>query len=184
LNEVFDDTDHPRGQHIGPLAENVWQGVAQPVQPLPDGDAMLEKETANLIDDCSAFPYEPGADPMQRLQIELLICLYRNTARCGALNGFGDGKSVTEIVLVRWPERLCIERWHLPHVVTEAAEIACQVMGAHSRLDADQAGSNVRKPGNSVTAGGFLPQHNGPLSIEAYQMKGVLTRVDTDGGQA
>jgi hypothetical protein len=119
------------------LAENIGQGVAQPMQPLADGDAMLEKETANLIDDGSAFPDEPRTDAVQGLQIELLICLCWNAPRCGALNRFGDSKSIAEIVLMGWPERLGIECWHLPHIVTKAAEIACQVMGAHSRFDTD-----------------------------------------------
>jgi hypothetical protein len=44
LNQVFENTDHPRGEHIGPLAENIGQGVAQPMQPLTDGNAVLEKK--------------------------------------------------------------------------------------------------------------------------------------------
>jgi hypothetical protein len=33
--------------------------MAQPVEPLAHGDAVLEKETADLIYDCRAFPDEP-----------------------------------------------------------------------------------------------------------------------------
>jgi len=103
------------------LAENVWQGVTQPVQPLADGDAVLEKETANLIDDCRAFPGEPRANAMQGLQIELLICLCRNAPRRRALNRFRDSKGIAEVIHMRWPERLGVERGHLPHIGGMAA---------------------------------------------------------------
>jgi len=59
LDEVLNNADHPRGQHIIPLAENIRQGVTQPMQPLTDGDAVFKKETADLIDDCGAFTNEP-----------------------------------------------------------------------------------------------------------------------------
>ena len=43
---------------------------------------------------------------MQRLHVELLLCLDRHEAHCRPLHGLGDGFGIQEVVLLRFDEGL------------------------------------------------------------------------------
>ncbi len=93
--------------------------MAQPMQALAHGDAVLQKKAANLIDDRGPLSNQAVAHAMQRLKIELLVRLRRDTSRRWPLHGFSDRVRIAEVILVALPERLGLDRRHLPHVVTE-----------------------------------------------------------------
>ena len=94
---------------------------------------MLQEKAADLIDDRGSLPYQAVTHTMQRLEIELFVCFRRHTPCRGTLHGFSNRMRISKVILVSLPERLGIERWHLPHIGTKVAEIACQVMDIPSR---------------------------------------------------
>ena len=104
------------------MGENVRQSMAQPVEPLPHRDAVLQEKAADLIDDRGSLPYQAVAHAMQRLQIELLVRLRWYAPRCRTLHGFGNRMRISKIILVSLPEWLGVDRWHLPHVVAEGEQ--------------------------------------------------------------
>jgi hypothetical protein len=82
------------------LGEDAWQLTAQEPQSLPHGDAALQQEGADLIDDAGALTDQSLAYAMERLQVELLSGLGSDESHRGALNCFGDRLSITEVVLL------------------------------------------------------------------------------------
>jgi hypothetical protein len=84
---------------------------------LPDGDAALEQQSANLVDHCSATTHPALAHPMQGLQIQLVVRLDRNEAHTWPSHGLGDRFRIDIVVLVRLHVRLHILSRHQAHVV-------------------------------------------------------------------
>jgi hypothetical protein len=72
---------------------------------LSDGDAAVEAEGADLVDNRGALADETGAHPVQGLQVELFGRLGGDKAHGCALDGLGDGFGVAEVVLVALGER-------------------------------------------------------------------------------
>ena len=105
------------------LGKNVRQCMAQPVEPLPHRDAVLQEKAADLIDDRCPLPYQAVAHTMQRLRIELLVRFRRYVPRRGTLYGFSNRMRISKIILVSLPERLGVGRRHLPHVVAEGEQL-------------------------------------------------------------
>ena len=110
------------------MGKDIRQCMAQPVEPLPHRDAVLQEKAADLIDDRGSLPHQAVAHTMQRLQIELLVCFRQYAPRCRPLHGFGNRMRISKIILVSLPEWLGVDRWHLPHVVAEGE----QLTGSHS----------------------------------------------------
>src|ERR1700757_3250593 len=94
--------------------------MAQPVDPLPHRDAVLQKKAAHLIDNRGPLPHQAVAHTMQRLEIELFVRFRRYAPRRGTLHGFSNRMRISKVILVSLPESLGGDRRHLPHVVTEA----------------------------------------------------------------
>src|SRR6516225_1299904 len=120
--------------------------MAKEAVSLPDDDAALQEKAANLIDHCGPFADKARPYPVQCLQIELLIGLGWNKARRRSLHGLGHSMSISKIILVSLPKRLRIARRNLLHVVAERRKVPSNVVCCHSRLDANEAGWEVRKP--------------------------------------
>jgi hypothetical protein len=80
--------------------------------PLAHGDATLEQQSPNLVDHRGAPYHPPFADPVQRLQVELIIAFDRHKAHRGTGYSFGDGFGIDGVVLVRLHVRLHILGWH------------------------------------------------------------------------
>ena len=85
---------------------------------------MLQKETAKLIDHSCPIANQPRTHPMQRLQVELIICLDRNAARRRPLHSLRDRVGVSEVVLVALSKRLSISRRDLFDFVTKCNQFA------------------------------------------------------------
>src|SRR4029450_3880695 len=97
---------------------------------------------------------------MQRLEIELLVRLRRDTPRRWTLHGFSDRMRIAEIILVALPEGLGIDRRPLPHVVADGDELAGHIVGSHACLYANQARRHICKPGDNSIARYLLAQYN------------------------
>jgi hypothetical protein len=119
LSQILEDANHPGRQDTRPLRKNVGQCMAQPMDALAHGNAVLQEKAADLIDCRGSLPNQPVAHAMQRLKIELFVCLCRHTPRRWTLHRFCDRKCIAEVILVRLPEGLGIDRWDLPNVMAD-----------------------------------------------------------------
>src|SRR5947209_2075910 len=99
-SQVLDDVHHAWRQDIGGRGQYARQLGAQEALPLPHGNATLQQEGADLVDDAGALADEALAHSMQRLQIELFGRLGGDELHRRALNGFGDCLGVAEVVLL------------------------------------------------------------------------------------
>ena len=111
---------------------------------------------------------------MQRLQIQLLVGFGGNEAGRRPLHGLGHGMSISEVILVPLPKRLCIRGRNLLHIMAKRGKLASNIVRRHSRFDANEAGWQVRKPRCDASARDLLSQHDGARRIETDHMKCVL----------
>jgi len=127
-------------------AKDVRQCVAQPVEPLPHRDAVLQEKAADLIDDRGPFAHQAVAHTMQCLQIELLVRFRRHTPCRGTLHGFSNRVRISKVILVSLAERLGIDWRHLPHVVPEGEQLTGHIVRSHAYLYSNQTWRHIRKP--------------------------------------
>jgi hypothetical protein len=104
---------------------------------------------------------------MQRLQIELLVRFRRYAPRRGTLHGFSNCMRISKVILVSLPERLGVDRRHLPHVVAEGEQLTGHIVRPHACLYPDQAWRHIRKPRHNSGACYLLAQHDPSSCIEA-----------------
>jgi hypothetical protein len=149
------------------LGKDVWQCMAQPVEPLSHCKAVLQEKAADLIDDRGPLPYQAVAHTMQRLEIELFVCFRWYAPRRGTLYGFSDRQRIPKIILVSLPEGLGIDRRHLPDVVAEGEQLTGHIVRSHAYLYPDQAWRHIRKPRHNFGARYLLAQHDPSSCIEA-----------------
>ena len=77
---------------------------------LPESNAAFEQQTADLIDHCRP-PNDPALTyPVQRLHIQLVVCLDRNKAHRRSPDCFGNRLGINEIALVGLHVRLYVLR--------------------------------------------------------------------------
>jgi hypothetical protein len=72
---------------------------------LPDDDAALQKNAADLIDHGGPLADQARPDPVKRLQIQLLVGLGWNKACRRPLHRLGHRMGISEIILVPLPKR-------------------------------------------------------------------------------
>jgi hypothetical protein len=108
--------------------------MAQPVEPLPHREAVLQKKAADLINDRGPLPYQAVSHTMQRLEIELFVRFRRYAPRRWTLHGFSNRMRISKVILVSLPERLGVDRRHLPHVVTEGEQLTGHIVRSHACL--------------------------------------------------
>ena len=75
------------------------------------------QKAAYLIDHGGPLADQARPDPVQRLQIQLLIGLGWNKACRRPLHRLGYAMGISEVILVPLPKGLCVRGWHLFHVV-------------------------------------------------------------------
>jgi hypothetical protein len=100
-------------------------------QPSHGGTSRMMREyqvkAANLIDHCGPLADQARPDPVQRLQIQLLVSLGWNKACCRPLHGLGHRKSISEIIFLRLPKRFCIRGRNLLHIVAQCGQLATRL---------------------------------------------------------
>ena len=74
---------------------------------MPNDDPTFQKKATNLIDHCGPLTNKALPHPVQRLQIQLLVGFGWNKASCRPLHGLSYRMSISEIILVPLPKRLC-----------------------------------------------------------------------------
>src|SRR6266498_1438713 len=114
-SQVLDDVHHAWRQDIGGRGQDARQLSTQEALPLPDGDAALQQESADLVDDASALAHQSLTHPMQRLQVELIGGLRRYELHRWPLHRLGDRLRVAEVVLLSLRIRANVLRRHQPH---------------------------------------------------------------------
>src|ERR1700750_2521756 len=173
---------HAWRKNVGPLGQDVRQLLAKKAGSLPDHDAAFQKKATYLIDHRGSLADEARPHPMQRLQIQLLVGFGGNEAGRRPLHSLGHGMSISEVILLPLPKRLCIRGRNLLHIMAKRGKLASNIVRRHSRFDANEAGWQVRKPQCDASARDLLSQHDGAARIEADQVKGVLAHIYSDGG--
>jgi len=93
--------------------------LAEEAKPLTYRNAVLQKETADLIDHGCSLADQARSRPVQCLQIKLIVGLHRNAACGRPLNSFRDRVGISEVVLVALPERFGISGRYLLYVMAE-----------------------------------------------------------------
>ena len=111
-----------------------------------------KRKPRNLIDHSGPLADQARPDPVQRLQIQLLIGLGWNKACRRPLHRLGYAMGISEVILVPLPKRLRIRRWHLLHIVAERGKFTSNIVRRHPCFDADKAGWQVRKPRCNASA--------------------------------
>src|SRR6516225_250167 len=104
---------------------------------------------------------------MQRLEVELLVRLCRYAARRRTLHGFSNRMRISKVVLVALPERLGIDRRHLPHVMPKREQLTSHIVRSRACLYPDQTWRHIRKPRRNSGARYLLAQHDRSTYIEA-----------------
>ena len=117
--EILDHVHHPRRQEIGAVGKDVRECMAQEAQALAYGDAALEQEGSDLVDDGGALGDKARTNPMQRLKVELVDTLGGNEAHGGTLHGLSHGFGIAEVVFLALEEGLHELPRHQPRVVAE-----------------------------------------------------------------
>src|SRR6266536_4730883 len=114
-SQVLDDAHHAWRQDIGGRGQDARQLGAQEALSLPHGDAALQQECADLIDDASALAHQSLTHPMQRLQVERIGGLRRHELHRWPLHRLCDRFRVAEVVLLSLRIRANVLRRHHPH---------------------------------------------------------------------
>jgi hypothetical protein len=79
---------------------------------LPHGNAALQQERADLIDDAGVLTNQPLPHAVQRLQVELLGALGRDELHRWTLHRLGDRLSIAQVVLLASRVGPHIFGWH------------------------------------------------------------------------
>ena len=150
--QVLDDVHHARGQHLGRRGQEARQLSTQEALSLPHGDAALQQEGADLIDDPRALADQSLTHTVHRLQVELIGGFGGDELHRWPLHRLGDRLSITKVVLLALRIGADILRRHQPGIVTKRLQPATEMMCADASLHADQARRQVGKPRSQLAA--------------------------------
>jgi hypothetical protein len=109
------------------------------MQASPHGDAPLQQERTNLIDDAGTLTDQSIADAVRRLKIELI-------GRHRALDSLGDGFRISEVILLSLRKGAHVFRRHQAGVVAKHLESATEMMHPDAGLHTNQARRQVGEP--------------------------------------
>jgi len=104
---------------------------------LPHGNATLQQEGADLIDDAGALTDQTLPHAVERLQVELLGGLGRDELHRRALHRLSDRLCVAEVVLLSLRIRADVFRRHEPSIVPKHPQLTTEMMRADASLHAD-----------------------------------------------
>src|SRR6516225_8199337 len=150
---------------------------------LPDRDAVLQEKATNLIGHSRPIADQARPHAMQRLQIQLLVGLYRNATRRRALDSFRDRLRIPEVVLVTLPERFGIAWRHLLDLVTKRDQLTRYVMRSHAGFDADEARWHIHKSCGNPGPRDPFAQYDRAFFIQTNYMQRVLAGIGTNGAR-
>src|ERR1035437_3800585 len=105
------------------VLQDLRNTLAQLGRALREYQTALEEEGTELVNLRRSSCDQAIAHTMQSLQIELVICLARHESHVLAVNRFGDGLGIQEVVLVRLHERpneLSRDQLHIMALFTQS----------------------------------------------------------------
>jgi hypothetical protein len=123
-----------------------------------DLNALLEQQSADLVDLGRAPLHDQTAHAMDRLDVPLLDAFHRNKAHVGALGGLANRLGVGGVVLVRLHERFDELGGDQAHHRTEGAKQPRPVMGAAAGLHRHRARRQLRHELAQPSATQFLAE--------------------------
>jgi hypothetical protein len=173
---------HAGREHVGARPQDARQLGPQEMQPLPHRNAAIQQEGADLIDDGGALANQSLANPVQRLQVELVGGLGRDELHGGALHRLGDRFRIAIVVLLTFRIGAHVLRRHQPGVVTKCLQAAAEMMRADAGFHPDQARWQVGEPCADLAAGPLLSQHDRASPILAHDVARVLADIDANHG--
>ncbi len=116
------------------------------MQALPYGDAPLQQERTDLIDDAGTLTDQSIADAVQCLKVELIGGLGCDEFHGRALDSLSDRFRISEVILLPLRIGAHVFRRHQAGVVAKHLELAAEMMRADAGLHTDQARRQVGEP--------------------------------------
>src|SRR5262249_25024529 len=89
------------------------------------------------------------------------------------LHSLGHGMSISEVILVPLPKRLCIRGRNLLHIMAKRGKLASNIVSRHSRFDANEAGWQFASR-NAMRRGGQSAGMPAILQPRALHSRGLL----------
>src|SRR5882757_7505768 len=100
---------HPRSEIFFGVLKDLWHTLAQLGRALREHQAALQQEGTQLVDHGRSSCDQTVAHTMQRLQIELVICLDRHETHVLSSDSLRDSFCIKEVIFVglhKWPHEL------------------------------------------------------------------------------
>jgi hypothetical protein len=119
---------------------------------------------------------------VHRLKVQLVDGLGRDELHRRALNRFGNGLRVTEVIFLSLRIGANVSRRHQPGIVAKLLEPAAEMVRADAGFHANQTSRHIREPCFHLAARPLLPQHNCTALIETNDVERVLADIDADKG--
>ena len=95
---------------IPSLVEGCLEGILRCAQPRPDGDALFDQHSPDLVGGGGAPRNQSCPNPMQGLKVEPIMIFLRDGSKIGPQRGICDRLGVIIIVLLAHVERLYVNR--------------------------------------------------------------------------
>src|SRR5277367_4058322 len=169
---------HPRSEIFFGVFKDLRHTLAQLGRALREHQAALQQEGTQLVDHRRSSCDQAVAHTMQRLQIELVICLDRDETHVLSIDSLRDSFCIKEVVLVglhKWPHELSRNELHVMALFTQSTT---KKVRSGTCLQADQRGLQVRCENNQLPLGELLLQQHLAVIAERNQVKGRLTKIN------
>jgi hypothetical protein len=149
----------------------VKEPLAQRAPPDGNRDAALEQEASHVIDHDRATRDETRAEPVDRLQIQLLHRLEWHEPPGRPLNRLANRFGIQEVILLGLHEWLHVLRRNQSHVVSLRDQNPPEVVRAAAGFHPHETGRQVRQRSNQLGARALSPNDNPAARIKADEMK-------------
>jgi hypothetical protein len=116
-----------------------WEVLTQEAQALAHGNGALEQEGPYRAHSGGAWADQACANPMQRLQVELVNAVGGHKAHGGTLNGLGHGFHIPKVILLALEEGLHELPWNQLHVVAKGKKLPARKTGTDAGFHINQA---------------------------------------------
>ena len=146
---------------------------------LRNGRSAFEKNGAQLVGQVRARTHQPRADPVQRLDVKLLLRLQFNKAHCRARSSLGDGFRIPVVILVGLHIGANIFRRHQPNLVSKVGQKTPQMMRTATRFHGDNARRQLRGETHNRLGLHSPEKHNLPGRIQSRNAAAVLAKVNS-----
>jgi hypothetical protein len=127
------------------VLENISHRSLQSGWLLCEDHTALQQERSYLVDDRCAPGNKPVTNPVDRLQVKLVIRLDRDETHVLALDSLGNSLRVNEVVLVGLHKRLHELCGDQPHIMALLLQGSTEEMRSGTGFEADQRSLHVRR---------------------------------------